>query len=79
MKAAIDCGTHTCLLLVMDGERTLLDLARVVKLGQGVDKTKTISEEAVSRFIDCLKEFSEKITSFGLLPQDVNCVATSFA
>ena len=43
LKASIDLGTNTCLLLMAEVEsgyvkRALGDYARIVRLGEGVDK-----------------------------------------
>ena len=52
--AALDCGTNSLRLLVADvqPDGTLADLARemrIVRLGQGVDRTGELSEEALAR------------------------------
>ncbi len=86
IRAAIDLGTNTCLLLVADWDtekneatRILWDQISFVRLGEGVDQTHVLSPEAIDRTLACLKKYLEKINSFGLQPQEVLCVATSQA
>lgn len=79
--AAIDCGTNSIRLLIadMDAERAVLtDVARemkIVRLGAGVDRTGRLSEAALDRTIDALREYSDLIGT--LSPAAVRMVATS--
>lgn len=64
--AAIDVGTNTALLLVADvrreGQMTILHEAeRVVRLGEGVDETGTISTAAMGRLARVLLTYRELI------------------
>jgi exopolyphosphatase/guanosine-5'-triphosphate,3'-diphosphate pyrophosphatase len=77
--AAIDLGTHTCLLLVArwDGAR-LLPLARemrVVRLGAGVDRAGQLAEEAIARAEAVFQEYRDIIVAHNC--HRVRCVATS--
>lgn len=62
--AAVDCGTNTVKLLVADldpvtGEsRELLREARMVRLGQGVDRTGRLSDAALQRLFAALEEYA---------------------
>jgi exopolyphosphatase / guanosine-5'-triphosphate,3'-diphosphate pyrophosphatase len=56
--AAIDCGTNTVRLLIRAGERTLVRESRIVRLGQGVDATGRLAEEALARASTCLEEYA---------------------
>lgn len=61
MKAAIDIGTNTALLLVaeINHERLkiLLEEQRVPRLGEGVDQSGYISAAAIKRVANALKEY----------------------
>ncbi len=57
-RAAIDCGTNSTRLLVVDGDgRTLERLMRITRLGQGVDATGRLAPEAIGRTMAVLTEF----------------------
>lgn len=79
--AAIDCGTNSIRLLVADYDAAtgqLHDLVRtmeIVRLGQGVDKTKRLAPEALERTFRALDGFQESIAE--LKPEAVRFVATS--
>jgi exopolyphosphatase / guanosine-5'-triphosphate,3'-diphosphate pyrophosphatase len=79
--AAIDCGTNSLRLLVadIDSERSrLVDLGRqmkIVRLGEGVDRTGRLGAAALDRTMAALQDYAEVI---GLLaPDGVRMVATS--
>jgi exopolyphosphatase/guanosine-5'-triphosphate,3'-diphosphate pyrophosphatase len=79
--AAIDCGTNSIRLLIadIDTERTVLtDIARemkIVRLGEGVDRTGRLSEAALDRTIGALCEYADLIKHAE--PQAIRMVATS--
>jgi exopolyphosphatase/guanosine-5'-triphosphate,3'-diphosphate pyrophosphatase len=84
LKASIDLGTNTCLMLMADVEsgnvkKVLGDYARIVRLGEGVDKARCLQPDAVERTLTCLYEYSKTISNAGISPGDVICVATSQA
>lgn len=84
LKASIDLGTNTCLMLVAEIEsgsvrKVLGDYARIVRLGGGVDKTGHLQSDAITRAMTCLNEYSKIISTSGISPDDVICVATSQA
>ena len=84
LKASIDLGTNTCLLLIAEVEsrcvnKVLGDYARIIRLGEGVDKTRYLQPEAIERTLKCLDEYRKIISTAGILPGDVICVATSQA
>jgi exopolyphosphatase/guanosine-5'-triphosphate,3'-diphosphate pyrophosphatase len=64
--AALDLGTNNCRLLIArpDGEgfRVLDAFSRVVRLGEGVDQTNRLSDQAMDRAIDALHICAEKMT-----------------
>ncbi|MFL6090301.1 MAG: exopolyphosphatase [Aeromicrobium sp.] len=65
--AAIDCGTNSIRLLVTDvagGAATeLVREMRIVRLGQGVDKTGFLAPEAIDRTLAATREYAEIIAS----------------
>ena len=69
--AAIDIGTLTCRLLVADvnlpGEFKEIDTdRRILRLGEGVDRHKRLSEEAIDRVVGTLKEWKERTEKHGV-------------
>lgn len=79
--AAIDCGTNSIRLLVSDivGERktdVVRDM-RIVRLGQDVDKTGHLAEEAIARTLSATREFASLITMLGA--DSIRFCATSAA
>ncbi len=84
LRASIDLGTNTCLMLIAEVgsgyvKKVLGDYARIVRLGEGVDKARCLQSDAIERTLTCLDEYSEIISNAGLSPGDVICVATSQA
>lgn len=81
--AAIDCGTNSIRLLVADGETmgehiTLNDLTRqmrIVRLGQGVDRTGRLAPEAIERTLAAVREYKRMIDNLGAT--DIRFVSTS--
>jgi exopolyphosphatase/guanosine-5'-triphosphate,3'-diphosphate pyrophosphatase len=79
--AAIDCGTNSIRLLIADIDprgSVLTDIARemrIVRLGEGVDRTGRLSEAALTRTIAALRDYADRIEA--LSPAAVRMVATS--
>jgi exopolyphosphatase/guanosine-5'-triphosphate,3'-diphosphate pyrophosphatase len=77
--AAIDCGTNTIKLLIAtvtaDGLTEDVREARMVRLGQGVDRTGVLAEEALQRAFGAIDEYAELIREHGV--EKVRFVATS--
>ncbi len=67
--AAIDCGTNSLRLLIADIDgthfREVHRDTQIVRLGQGVDKTKTFALEAIERTLKVTKEYADLIRSKG--------------
>ncbi|MGC0423073.1 exopolyphosphatase [Embleya sp. AB8] len=69
--AAIDCGTNSIRLLVADLDPvagTLVDLdrrMRIVRLGQGVDRTGRLAPEALERTFAACREYAAAIGELG--------------
>lgn len=83
MKAAIDIGTNTALLLIAeiaDGRLHVLhEEQRVPRLGQGVDHSGNISARAIDRVTKVLKEYRDILDQGFPEVRDVYVTATSAA
>ncbi len=79
--AAIDCGTNSIRLLVADvdlGAATLEDVHRqmeIVRLGEGVDETGRLSEQALERTFAACDRYARTIEALGV--DGLRFVATS--
>jgi len=79
--AAIDCGTNSLRLLVADVDTeagTLVDLHRqmeIVRLGEGVDRTGRLSDDALARTFAVCDRYAETLHALGA--EHVRFVATS--
>lgn len=67
--AALDLGTNSFLCLIVEGDsagirKVLSDQVKVVRLGQGVDKTGVFHPDALARAKTCLQEFRREIDRF---------------
>ena len=67
---ALDVGTNTVLMLVAEttpdgGARRVLDLARITRLGQGVDHNHRLDPQAALRTLDTIAEFVAQARSAG--------------
>lgn len=81
MKAAIDIGTNTVLLLVAEVKGGVIvpvhEEHRVPRLGKGVDTDKNINEAATDRVISALKEYKELLSKEYTDLESVTVTATS--
>lgn len=59
--AAIDCGTNSIRLLIARGGTEIIREMEIVKLGEGVDRTKNFSEAAVARTLKALEKYKKLI------------------
>ncbi|MFJ4842346.1 exopolyphosphatase [Streptomyces sp. NPDC088746] len=79
--AAIDCGTNSIRLLVADVDPATGAFAeidrrmRIVRLGQGVDRTGRLAPEALERTFDACREYAEAVKELGA--ERIRFVATS--
>lgn len=69
IKASIDIGTNTILLLVANVEQgrvvqVLEDYVSVVRLGQGVDKNHVFHPEAMDRARKCFRNYAEVLKQY---------------
>jgi exopolyphosphatase/guanosine-5'-triphosphate,3'-diphosphate pyrophosphatase len=80
--AAIDCGTNSIKLLVADRRDdgvldVVLRTSRVVRLGQGVDVTRMLADEALERTFAAIDEFALLVRDHGVDPARTRFCATS--
>ncbi len=78
--AGIDIGTLTCRLLVADVNlpheiKEIASERRVLRLGEGVDQNKRLSEGAIDRVVETLKAWSETTRAYSI--EGIAVVATS--
>ncbi len=77
--AAIDCGTNSIRLLIADVTRDSLEdvtrQMRIVRLGEGVDRTGRLSLAALDRTMTALSQYAELIAE--AKPEAIRMVATS--
>jgi len=64
--AAIDCGTNSVKLLIGDLPSVSVRESRMVRLGQGVDASGTLAEEALARTFAALDEYASIIRAHGV-------------
>ena len=78
---AIDCGTNSIRLLIAEQDqpggavRDLVREMRIVRLGQGVDKTGMLAPEAIERTLAATREYKSMLDEYGVTR--VRFVATS--
>jgi exopolyphosphatase/guanosine-5'-triphosphate,3'-diphosphate pyrophosphatase len=78
MLAGIDCGTNSTRLLVADESGKAVErLMRITRLGQGVDATGRLAEEAIGRTVAFLEEYRKVLDQHGV--ERVRMTATSAA
>ena len=76
--AAIDCGTNSTRLIVVDADGTVLDRQmRITRLGEGVDATRRLSPAAIDRTLAVLRDYRTVMDDLGVARCRV--VATSAA
>lgn len=77
--ASIDIGTNTILLLIAEVNqgtlKSLLDTETIVRLGEGVQHTGILSEEAMDRGLKTLEEYLNRCDEMGV--QKIFAIGTS--
>lgn len=81
MKAVIDIGSNSVLLLLADREadgslRIVEDRATVTRLSEGALRTGELSLAAVERTLDCLRTYAVRAREAGVRPGALRAVAT---
>lgn len=89
LRAAIDLGTNTCLLLIAQvADRqsggnanvvTVGDYLQVVRLGEGVAQSGALQAKPMDRALAALRDYSALVRKAGLDPRHTRCVATAQA
>lgn len=74
--AAIDIGTNSVLLAIAevadDGTLTpVVERATITRLGEGVDRTRTLADAAVERTLACLGEYARVMQAERVVARDV--------
>ena len=59
--AAIDVGTNTALLTIAEGDVAIEERAEIVRLGEGLDKSGRLKDEAIARTVAVVAEFADAI------------------
>jgi exopolyphosphatase/guanosine-5'-triphosphate,3'-diphosphate pyrophosphatase len=81
LVAAVDCGTNTIRLLVGrvgdDGLELVARETRVVRLGQGVDATGRLADDALVRAFAVIEDYAVLVREHGVPPERVRFCATS--
>jgi exopolyphosphatase/guanosine-5'-triphosphate,3'-diphosphate pyrophosphatase len=75
---AVDCGTNSIRLLIADRATELVDVVRemrIVRLGEGVDRTGVLSSAALERTREALVAYAELCSEHGV--EALRMVATS--
>lgn len=75
--AAIDCGTNTIKLLVASDGADVVRTARMVRLGQGVDRTGRLADDALERAFAAIDEYADLLREHGVRPERTRFCATS--
>jgi exopolyphosphatase/guanosine-5'-triphosphate,3'-diphosphate pyrophosphatase len=76
-RAAIDIGTNSVRLLVVDGDRDVERRSTITRLGAGVDGARRLAPDAIERTLATLRDYSQVLARHGRPPLRV--VATSAA
>ncbi|HXU68525.1 MAG TPA: Ppx/GppA phosphatase family protein [Polyangia bacterium] len=63
--AAIDVGTNTALLTIADGAQPIEERAEIVRLGEGLDKTGRLKDEAIARTVAVVEDYARAIARHG--------------
>ncbi|MFN0249792.1 MAG: exopolyphosphatase [Kofleriaceae bacterium] len=65
--AVIDIGTNTLLLLVVDDARKpVIDVCRFARLGQGLDATGRLADDAIARGLEVCREYRRLLDAHGI-------------
>jgi exopolyphosphatase/pppGpp-phosphohydrolase len=75
--AAIDCGTNTIKLLIGSLPDVDVREMRIVRLGQDLDRTGRIADEALERAFAAIDEYAALIRAHDVPPERVRFCATS--
>jgi len=77
--AAIDCGSHSTRVLIMQGDQTLVREVELTKLGKGLDASGELQPEALDRVFGALKRYRSLLDEHGVEPARIRMAATAAA
>jgi exopolyphosphatase / guanosine-5'-triphosphate,3'-diphosphate pyrophosphatase len=75
--AAIDCGTNTIKLLIGELPDVAVREMRIVRLGQGVDRTGRLADQALERTFAAIDEYAALIDAHRVPTERIRFCATS--
>jgi exopolyphosphatase/guanosine-5'-triphosphate,3'-diphosphate pyrophosphatase len=75
--AAIDCGTNTIKLLIGSLPDVDVREMRIIRLGQDLDRTGRIADEALERAFAAIEEYADLISAHDVPPERIRFCATS--
>ncbi|MGA8249067.1 MAG: exopolyphosphatase [Nocardioides sp.] len=75
--AAVDCGTNTIKLFVGRPPDAAVRTSRMVRLGQGVDRTGRLDDEALARAFAAVEEYAVLVADRDIPPERIRFCATS--
>jgi exopolyphosphatase/guanosine-5'-triphosphate,3'-diphosphate pyrophosphatase len=81
--AAIDIGTNSVLCLICEIKKkssslnVLIDLARIARLGQGLNQGHELLPEAMDRTLNILKDYQKEIIKCSVPPENIFVLATA--
>lgn len=75
--AAVDCGTNTIRLLIGALPDVTVRESRIVRLGEGVDRTGRLGEQALVRTLAAVEEYAALVAAAGVPPERLRFCATS--
>lgn len=71
LVATLDIGTNSVLLLIAEataeGPRAVLERATITRLGEGVDRTRTLAPAARARTLECLAHYADDMRRLGVV------------
>jgi len=77
--AAIDCGSHSTRLLIMQGDQSRVRHVELTKLGAGLDGTGQLQPDALTRVYGALDRYRKVLDEHGVRPARVRLAATAAA
>jgi exopolyphosphatase/guanosine-5'-triphosphate,3'-diphosphate pyrophosphatase len=75
--AAVDCGTNTIKLFIGTPPRAAVRQSRMVRLGQGVDRTGRLADDALARAFAAVEGYAVLVAQHGIPPERIRFCATS--
>jgi exopolyphosphatase / guanosine-5'-triphosphate,3'-diphosphate pyrophosphatase len=76
-KAVLDLGSNTFHILIFEGNNILFKKSKAAKIGLGGFSNETLSNEAMERGMDVLREYNRDIESFKIEKTEIYAIGTS--